>query len=207
YYLREVWWNKMIRLDQPPRKWAASIKRDRRMLAITTTFIVAGVFALGVLATGSWVAAAWLVVKVLVVPFLIFNWFIGFTVYVHHIGTDMPWPARGEWNKVAAQVDSTKVFRIPRVFDFFFHGIFLHVPHHVDQRIPCYHLDEATDAIEAAFPHRIADAKLGARDYVATTRACKLYDFDNGRWHTYASAARSLLVVDDTTGAAGAEAA
>ncbi|MGI9604401.1 MAG: fatty acid desaturase, partial [Acidimicrobiales bacterium] len=42
YYLREVWWNKMIRLDQPPRKWAASIKRDRRMLAITTTFIVAG---------------------------------------------------------------------------------------------------------------------------------------------------------------------
>ncbi|MDH4168905.1 MAG: fatty acid desaturase [Acidimicrobiia bacterium] len=188
YYLREVWWNKMIRLQQPPRKWEAGIRRDRNILRLVTIIILTGTLVSVGLLTGSALEALWLVVKLFVVPFLIFNWFIGFTVYVHHIGTDMPWPARSEWTKVAAQMDATKVFRIPRVLDVFFHGIFLHVPHHVDQRIPCYHLDEATAAIEAAFPGRIADTKLRMREYVANTRACKLYDFDEHRWHTYASA-------------------
>ncbi|MDH3707059.1 MAG: fatty acid desaturase, partial [Acidimicrobiia bacterium] len=188
YYMREVWWNKMIRLDQPPRKWAAAIRRDRNILRVATLVIVAATVALGWLIGGSALDGMWLVVKLFVVPFVIFNWFIGFTVYVHHIGTDLPWPARSDWNKVTAQMDATKVFRIPRAVDFFFHGIFLHVPHHVDQRIPCYHLDEATTAIEMAFPDRIADAPLRLRDYVATTRACKLYDFDTGRWYTYAEA-------------------
>lgn len=188
YYLREVWWNKMIRLREPPRKWQAGIKRDRNILIALTIGALAITIASALLASASALAVLWLVVKLFVVPFLIFSWFIGFAVYIHHIGADMPWPTRGEWTKVAAQIDATKVFRVPRVLDLFFHNIFLHVPHHVDQRIPCYHLDEATAAIEAAFPGRIIDTRLRARDYLATTRACKLYDFDDHRWHTYASA-------------------
>ena len=35
---------------------------------------------------------------------------------------------------------------------------------------------------------KVHDEKLRYRDYVSNTRACKLYDFDAGRWMTYAEA-------------------
>ena len=41
----------------------------------------------------------------------------------------------------------------------------------------------------ATIEAEVADERLRVRDYVATTRACKLYDFDDGRWYTYADAA------------------
>lgn len=189
YYLREVWWNKMIRLSDPPAKWVDSIKRDRRILAWSTLALVALVATLGWLWTDSFVGAAWMVVKLLVVPFLIFNWWIGFTVYVHHISADLPWPERKEWTKVGGQLDGTRVLRAPWGMNLFFHWIFVHVPHHVDPRIPCYHLEEAADAIDEAFPGRLIDSKLSVREYVRTTKACKLYDFDSGQWLTYRQAA------------------
>ena len=48
-----------------------------------------------------------------------------------------------------------------------------------------YNLEEAAEAIEAAFPGTVIDDKLRFRDFVSNTRACKLYDFDAGRWMTY----------------------
>ena len=40
----------------------------------------------------------------------------------------------------------------PEGINFFLHWIMVHVPHHVDMRIPMYHLEDAAEAIEAAFP-------------------------------------------------------
>ena len=42
--------------------------------------------------------------------------------------------------------------------------------------------------MEAAFPGVIHDAACSFRDFVANTRTCKLYDFDEGRWLSYAEA-------------------
>ena len=89
----------------------------------------------------------------------------------------------------AGQIDGTRVLRAPWGSNIFFHWIFVHVPHHVDPRIPCYHLEEAADAIDEAFPGRLIDSKLTVRDYISTTRHCKLFDFDSGRWLTYRQAA------------------
>ena len=63
-----------------------------------------------------------------------------------------------------------------------------HVPHHVDVRIPFYARPGAAAAIKAAFPDSVHFGKLRLRDYVAATRACKLYDFDEQRWLTYSAA-------------------
>jgi omega-6 fatty acid desaturase (delta-12 desaturase) len=62
----------------------------------------------------------------------------------------------------------------------------IHVPHHVDMRVPMYHLEEAAAAIEANFPDTVIDQPLRFRDFVTNSRACKLYDFEAGRWLTYA---------------------
>ena len=64
--------------------------------------------------------------------------------------------------------------------DFFFHWIMVHIPHHVDMRIPMYNLELAADAIKAEFPDTVHDEPLRFRDFVANTRQCKLYDFDAG---------------------------
>jgi hypothetical protein len=59
-------------------------------------------------------------------------------------------------------------------------------------RVPMYHLEEAAAAIEAAFPGTIIDKPLRLSDFIANSRACKLYDFDAGRWMTYAEGRASL---------------
>ena len=50
----------------------------------------------------------------------------------------------------------------------------------------------AADAIESAYPGTVIDKPLRFRDFVANSRACKLYDFDDGRWFTYGEGRRHL---------------
>ncbi|NNE73483.1 MAG: fatty acid desaturase [Acidimicrobiales bacterium] len=188
YYTRDVWWTKMIRLTDPPPRFAKGIRRDARLLYITLLGAAVGMAFLGGLASGDVVGALWLITEVLVVPAMLFMWIIGWTVYVHHIDPDIKWYHRHEWTKVAGQLEGTTILRIPKFWDLFFHSIFIHTPHHVDMRIPCYHLAGAAEAIKAAFPDRVIDRKLRLRDYFRATRTCKLYDFDNHEWLPYAAA-------------------
>ena len=98
---------------------------------------------------------------------------------------DTRWYSAKEWTKYKAQMEGTTILRLPRLLDTVFHSIFVHVPHHVDMRIPCYRLREAATAITRSFPGVVVDRKLRLRAYVSTTKQCKLYDFDRGRWLSY----------------------
>lgn len=184
YYLTQIWWQKMVRLS-PPERFAKEIRFDRRVM---TGWLIASVGAsalLGGIASGDVLGAAWMAVKLIGGPFFVFSWCIGWVVYVHHINVKMPWATRRSWNKVDAQLKATAVFRIPKVLDLIWHKIFVHVPHHVDVRIPCYRLDEAQRAIEASYPGLVLDEKLTVRSYVSTVRNCKLFDFEELRWQRY----------------------
>ncbi len=184
YYLRDVWWNKMITLE-PPAKLASAIRFDWWFVAAATTLIVSALAALGAAQYGSFGGALWTLTKLLVVPWLLFNWVIGWAVYVHHIDPEITWHARSAWTKFKGQMEGTTILRIPRVLDLFFHNIFLHVPHHVDMRIPFYGLPEAADAILRHFPDVVHEKRLSLRAYLAATRQCKLYDFEHGVWLRY----------------------
>lgn len=175
YYLREVWWNKMITFRPPPNR-AAPIRRDWWLVVVWFVLVTAITLAVG---------GVWLWVKVVVLPFLVFVQIIGWTVHVHHIGPDIRWWTRAEWTRRRAQTESTTVLRMPRPLNLFFHHIFVHVPHHVDTRIPWYHLPEAAAAIESAIPGTVIDRPFRISDYLAATKACKLYDFEAGRWEGY----------------------
>jgi len=183
YYLREVWFNKMIRFT-PTGSRGAAIRRGRLLVGTWALVCSCGALALG-WAQGGPASAATMWLKLVVAPFLVFVEVIGWTVYVHHIGPDLHWWPRREWTPWKGQMESTTVLRIPRVFNLFLHNIFVHVPHHVDPRIPWYHLPAAAAAIDAAFPGKAVARRLRLRDYLRSTRRCKLYDWEAKAWSTY----------------------
>ena len=192
YYLNEVWWRKMIAFA-PPARWVKAIRRDR---LVTAAFIVAMAAGLGGVAwahTHSVGGIVWLVLRAEVVPFLGFIWMIGSVVHVHHVAPDIRWWKRNDWNKFKGQMEGTTVLRVPKGVNFFFHWIMIHSPHHVDMRIPMYNLEMAAAVIEKHYPDIVHDAPLRFKDFRRNTRACKLYDFEEGRWMTYAQARASLV--------------
>jgi acyl-lipid omega-6 desaturase (Delta-12 desaturase) len=187
YYLHRVWWNKMI-VGKPPHRWAKLVRRDR-FVVLGFVLVTTGLLSwAGAEMTGTVAGTIWLVVRVLVLPFLGFQYMVGSFVHVHHVQPDIRWWKRSEWTKFKGQMDGTTVLRAPRGYNFFLHWIMVHVPHHVDMRIPMYNLEAAAKAIDEAFPGTVHEAPLRFRDFVSSSRQCKLYDFDEGKWLTYAEA-------------------
>lgn len=197
YYGRQVWWHKMMNLD-PPKRWASAIKRDTIFLKGVTGAIGCGILALGWWQYGSVLGAVWMLTKLAIVPFLGFCYVIGIIVYIHHIDREIEWYPRSEWTKFRGQVEGTTIVHAPRSLDFFLHWILEHSPHHVDMRIPMYHLKQAGQAMTEHFPVR--ERKLRMRDIVANSRACKLYDFDQRLWLTYSEAREQLVPAAPTSG-------
>lgn len=187
YYAREVWWNKMI-VGRPPSRFARKIRNDRVMVGSVVAGVALALAVLGWSTTGTVWGAAWMVLKVWVIPFLGFSFIIGSLVHIHHIGPDLRWWPRREWTRFAGQVEATTALYASKPVEFFFHWIMVHIPHHVDVRIPMYNLPMAANAIVENIPEAKA-GRLRFRDFVANTRRCKLYDFTEGRWYTYREAA------------------
>lgn len=187
YYLRAVWWEKMWRFN-PSGKRRGQIVRDKFVLGSAVAVVVAALAATGAL-TGGLIGLVWLPVKLVVVPFLLFLQIIGWTVYVHHVAPDIKWWTRREWSQFNGQMESTTVMRLPWIVNrLWFHNIFVHVPHHVDTRIPFHQLPTAAAAIAEAYPDTVRSLGWSLRDYLCATRACKLYDFDAGTWLPYDAA-------------------
>lgn len=187
YYMRTVWWQKMWRIS-PPGKRHDAIVRDKLMLGTAFGVVVVAAAVVGAL-TGGLVAAVWLPVKLVIVPFLLFLQVIGWTVYVHHVAPDIRWWTRREWSQFNGQMESTTIVRLPAIVNrLWFHNIFVHLPHHVDARIPFHQLPAAAAAIAEAYPDTVRSSRMSLREYLRATRACKLYDFDAGTWVPYAAA-------------------
>ncbi|HEX7096598.1 MAG TPA: fatty acid desaturase [Acidimicrobiales bacterium] len=192
YYARTIWWQKMIRFRAPDRRRRA-IVRDKAHLGAVVVVLALASAALGWHLDGAF-GALWLPIKLFVVPFLVFAQVIGWTIYVHHVAPEIRWWRAKDWTQVRAQLESTTVLRVPRVVNrLWFHNIFLHVAHHVDARIPFHRLPAAIRAIAHAHPSLVRIRRVRLGDYLRATRACKLYDFDAGRWLPYPRARRSSV--------------
>ena len=187
YFLRSVWWNKMWRFSASGKRHDA-IVRDKQTLGSVLALLAAGAVVLGVL-TGGWVGALWVPFKLIVVPFLLFVQIIGWTVYVHHVSPEIRWWTRRNWSQFKGQMESTTIMRFPRIVNrLWFHNIFIHVPHHVDARIAFHQLPAAAAAISDAYPGTIKSQRFSVREYLRSTRTCKLYDFEAGHWVPYSAA-------------------
>ncbi len=189
YYGREVWWNKMMTFSGPAN-WVSKIRRGRIQMVAKLLLVIIVMSIVGQLRNASLAEIAWVWIKIGLIPWLLFTWTIGFTVYVHHIGSDIRWYPRNLWTKFRGQMEGTTILLTPRILEIFFHNIFVHVPHHVDMRIPFYELPAAARAIKDAFPNVVRESRISLREYVRTTRQCKLYDFDSGKWLRFPKAAQ-----------------
>lgn len=187
YYLRTVWWQKMWR-HNGQTKHRAGIIRDKITLGTGAALVVAALAVTGAL-NGGLVNAVWLPLKLVVIPFLVFVHVIGWTVYVHHVDPSIKWWTKKEWTQYKGQMESTTVLELPRIVNFLWlHNIMVHVPHHVDVRIPFHQLPAAARAIEEHFPHTVRRSRLSFVSYWRAAKKCKLYDFENSSWLPYSAA-------------------
>ncbi len=184
YYMHEIWFQKMLRFPGG-EKMAPLIRHDRLVVGTYAVVVSLIVLIAGAIHYETMSGALWMWVKLLAVPYVVFSYFIGWAVYVHHISPEIPWYSRRAWSKFKGQVEGTTILHVPSLINFFAHDIMLHVPHHVDMRIPFYHLAEACDALRAKWGDHIVERDYKVRDYLVTTSKCKLFDFEKGEWQNY----------------------
>lgn len=190
YYLRKIWFNSLMRADVP-RKFAEKSKKDRRLVTVYGVVVTMALAALGAFVYGTSAATAiggalWMVSKVMLIPTVLFMQFIAAAVYFQHIHPDTKWWPRRAWTPYKGQMESTRNIHVPEFINVFFLNILVHVPHHVDMRIPFYHLPKASEAIKAEF--HCDETPFTPREYAYVTRTCKLYDYENQCWVPYSTA-------------------
>lgn len=176
YYMIEIWLKGMILFAAPTKE----AKRDRILIVL---------FMLGVSAAIISTAGVWMWVKTALIPFIVWNYTIGFAVYVHHIHEFIPWRKHKDWTPFYGQMLGTVNYHVPAFFNFFLHNIFIHMPHHVNMRVPMYSLPRALREIKEVYGDYVIERNSMFSDYIKTTSRCKLFDAENGTWLTYAQAA------------------
>jgi omega-6 fatty acid desaturase (delta-12 desaturase) len=88
------------------------------------------------------------VLKYWLMPWLGYHfWMSTFTV-VHHTAPHIPFKPSEEWNAAKAQLSGTVDCEYPRWVEFLCHDISVHVPHHVNSKIPWYNLRAANESLK-----------------------------------------------------------
>jgi omega-6 fatty acid desaturase (delta-12 desaturase) len=70
------------------------------------------------------------------------------------------------------------------------HDILIHVPHHVDPRIPFYRLKRAYIDLQRDYGAYLHEYRFRWSTVRRIFRRCQLYDFEEQVWYTYREAAR-----------------
>ncbi|MCB1189477.1 MAG: fatty acid desaturase [Leptospiraceae bacterium] len=186
YYLIEIWLKGMV-------IYSAPLKEARRDKHIIHSFIliVSGllIYLGGNTEFGFDIyAGLWLLTKMFFVPFIIWNYFIGFTVYIHHIHKEIPWREKEDWTPFYGQMRGTINYHVNPVYNFFIHNIYIHAPHHVHMKIPFYNLKKALEEIKSVYGGLVRESNSILGDYIRSTAECKLIDSQTGEWMDYKKA-------------------
>ena len=184
YYARTMWMGKIVQGTPPgPLRW--EFARDRAIVfAYAIAFALCCAY-LGWREHSTIGGAVWGFVELFAVPWMLWNVMIGWAVYVHHIHPSIAWRRRREWSKLSNQLEGATTYKVPRWINVIWHNIFEHTAHHLDPRIPFYHLPAASAALERRYGDLFEPKPYRLRDYVEATRRCKLFDFERGEWLDY----------------------
>jgi acyl-lipid omega-6 desaturase (Delta-12 desaturase) len=184
HYLLRVWWPGMVRYRPD--------KHSRERVGFTVPKLVTLVFA-AVFTAVAWRFAGGVmgVVAAVVVPFIVFNYFIALFVFLHHTHPEVPFfENRSEWSNTIGQVYCSIVVRCSRLSELLVHNIMIHVPHHVDARIPFYRLTRAYADLQREYGAYIHEYRFRWSTVWMILRRCQLYDFEKKTWYTYRQASQ-----------------
>eukprot|EP00887_Chlorella_sp_A99_P001620 scaffold8.g1620.t1 len=144
--------------------------RVKISLAAVAAFILIG-FPTIVYYTGWWgLAKYWLM------PWLGYHfWMSTFTV-VHHTAPHIPFKSADEWNPAQAQLAGTVHCDYPSWVEFLCFDINVHVPHHVNSKIPWYNLRAATDSLRTNWGEYMTECTFNWRMMKYIFTECHVYD-------------------------------
>ncbi|MDR3689989.1 MAG: fatty acid desaturase [Fimbriimonas sp.] len=116
-------------------------------------------------------------------PYAIWIYLFSMVTVLHHTNPRVPWfQGKDQWNAKAGLVNCSVHLEFPRVLELIFMEVLDHTAHHVDPRIPLYHLREAQEALQELFPGEIIVQHLTWRTFGGIISKCKLYNYSNHQW-------------------------
>ena len=180
HYLLRVWWPGMVRFRADPKN------KDQRsfLLAKIYTLLFFLVFSAMALWLSGWVG--WF--AALILPFVVFNYYIALFVFLHHTHPDLPFfSEKEEWSQSIGQMYCSTVVRCSALSEALIHGILIHAPHHVDPRIPFYHLRGAYADLRKHYGAYLHESRFSFALVRRIFRQCQLYDYENKRWLSFRS--------------------
>ena len=181
YYFLELWWKKLYFATR--RQIGASRAKYQWDSVLVTVGMVLWV-ALVALVANQTEQSFWLLfVLGVVVPFALWNFIMGFVVFVHHTHPAIAWfQKRQEWQRYRAYLTATVHVKFPFGIDRLMHNIMEHNAHHLNPRIPMYSLRKAQRVLNERFNDQYQAYRMTWQVYRECVRRCKLYDFANHAW-------------------------
>ena len=184
YYLVGLWWNELYF-----PKWARSSRRyTTDSLLVTLGGLGGAVVSYGTGAgsfrmTQASVNGFESIILACIVPFLLWNQLMGLVIYLQHTHPQTRWFAdRKEWSFEKGQIESTVHASLPLGLHHLLHNILEHTAHHVDVTIPYYGLKKTQLKLEAVLGDCIIRQQWNWKQFVKTTKVCKLFDYREGVW-------------------------
>ena len=130
----------LLRNRVPTRR----VRRIERMSVLLTNLIIIGVILIADRFIG------WKTYLLVQVPVL---WFSGvggiWLFYVQHQFPGGYWARKGDWEPLRAAMEGSSYYKLPAVLRWFSSNIGYHHVHHLNPRIPNYHLKKCYDAVPA----------------------------------------------------------
>lgn len=175
YFLR-VWWQKMIRFKLP--------ELNAQFLVVkAVTFLLA---ALAFIAVKNFTASYFAAICAVIIPFIVFNYVIAFFVYLHHTHPEIPYfKTRDQWSFAVGGISCCTVIRMSKLSEIMTHNIMIHVPHHVDFRVPFYHLKGAYGDLKSDYEKYITEYKFSWNKVFKIFGKCKLFDYEQQIWYNF----------------------
>lgn len=103
-----------------------------------------------------------------------------FLIAIQHAHSSSILYTANAWSPVKGQLVSTFDVRFPRLLEWLWCKINIHVPHHVLPGVPWYHLQRASDAIREAFPDYHQEYRFRLRDLAWMARTPLLEESRGG---------------------------
>ena len=181
YYYLELWWKKLYFATR--RQIGASRAKYHWDSVLVTVGMLAWITLVATVARGTDQNFWLLLLLGIIVPFTLWNFVMGFVVFVHHTHPAIAWfQKRHEWQKYRAYLTATVQVKLPLGIDRVMHNIMEHNAHHLNPRIPMYSLRRAQTLLTERFSDQFQVYRMNWKTYRECVRSCKLYDFANHAW-------------------------